>query len=153
MNSSWRVGWLTVLIVSKILYQFRIRIFFIFKSLSFAKMKRILVCGDRNWSDVERIRTVLNEFPTDSIIIHGGCRGADTIAGNVATALKMGVVVFHAEWNKHGLAAGPLRNTKMLDEGNPDIVIAFHPNISTSKGTKNMITQAKSRGIEVILYE
>ena len=116
-------------------------------------MKRILVCGDRNWNDSEKIREILKEYPKESVIIHGGCRGADTLAGNVAKTLHMPVIVFSAEWNKHGLAAGPIRNKKMLDEGKPDIVLAFHGDISSSKGTKNMISQARTRGIEIILYD
>lgn len=117
-------------------------------------MKRILVCGDRNWSDSDKIKTVLTEFPSnDSVVIHGGCRGADTIAGNVAKEYGMNVVVFQAEWGKYGRGAGPIRNKKMLDEGKPDIVIAFHSDISSSKGTKNMIEQARKKGVEVVLYE
>ena len=115
--------------------------------------KRILVCGDRNWNDSEKIREVLKEYPKESVIIHGGCRGADTIAGNVAKEYGMSVIVFPAEWSKHGLAAGPIRNKKMLDEGKPDLVLAFHSDISSSKGTNNMISQARKKGIETILYE
>ena len=39
----------------------------------------------------------------------------------------------------------------MLDEGQPDKVYAFHPDITKSKGTKNMVEQASKRGIEVIV--
>ena len=35
----------------------------------------------------------------------------------------------------------------MIDEGKPDFVAAFHNNIDQSKGTKNMINQAKKAGI------
>ena len=58
---------------------------------------------------------------------------------------------YPANWNLHGRAAGPIRNKQMLDEGKPDIVYAFHPNISESKGTKDMVRQAKNRGIETIV--
>lgn len=112
-------------------------------------MNRILVCGDRNWSDYAKIRNVLGEYPSDSVVIHGGCRGADVIAGFVAKELGMTVIVFKAEWNKYGLSAGPIRNKKMLDEGNPNIVIAFHSDIANSKGTKNMISQSRAKGVDV----
>ena len=49
---------------------------------------------------------------------------------------------FPAQWSKYGRAAGPLRNTQMLSEGNPDIVLAFHDNIKRSRGTRNMIVQS-----------
>lgn len=47
----------------------------------------------------------------------------------------------------------PIRNKQMLDEGKPDLVLAFHTDIENSKGTKNMIYQAKKRGIKVILIK
>lgn len=59
------------------------------------------------------------------------------------------MIIYFAEWNKYGKSAGPIRNKKMIDEGNPDIVIAYHDDIENSKGTKNMITQAKDKGIKV----
>jgi hypothetical protein len=61
------------------------------------------------------------------------------------------VYSFPADWETYGKAAGPIRNTQMLTEGNPDMVAAFHNDISKSKGTKNMIVQAKKAGIKVIL--
>ena len=115
--------------------------------------QRILVCGDRNMTDYKEIHKILNEFPSDSVVIHGNCRGADKMAGRAAKKLGMEVMVFPADWKTFGKAAGPIRNTKMLDEGHPDVVIAFHPNISQSKGTKNMIDQACMRNINVILIE
>ena len=50
-------------------------------------------------------------------------------------------------------SAGTDRNTQMLVEGEPSLVVAFHSNIAKSKGTKNMIKQAKDAGIETILVE
>jgi len=35
----------------------------------------------------------------------------------------------------------------MLDQGRPDIVLAFHTNINQSKGTKDMVERAKKAGI------
>ena len=35
----------------------------------------------------------------------------------------------------------------MLDEGQPDLVLAFHANIAASTGTADMLGQAKKRGI------
>lgn len=116
---------------------------------------RILVCGDRNWNDYSKIENVLKNYPKDTVIIHGDCRGADKIADYVAKKYGMTVEkypVTKEEWNKFGRGAGPLRNKRMLTEGNPDKVIAFHPNLDDSKGTKNTVTQAKRYGIPVELY-
>ena len=88
-------------------------------------MKRILICGSRDWTSHNTIKSVLSNYSKEIIVITGGCRGADTIAENVAKNLGMTVQVFNADWKKYGRAAGPIRNQKRLEE-KPDLVIAFH---------------------------
>ena len=114
--------------------------------------RRILVCGDRNWIDRRLILNMLrNERDMIEAVIEGECTGADVIARKAADYLKIPVFAFPAEWDKHGRAAGPIRNTQMLREGKPDEIWAFHDRIRDSKGTKNMITQALAKGILVTL--
>jgi hypothetical protein len=113
---------------------------------------RILICGDRNWKDFAAIKRELHNLPHGSTIIHGDCRGADKIAGYIAKQLGLEVVAFPADWKNHGRAAGPIRNKQMLDDGKPDLVIAFHPDIASSKGTADMVKQARNRGLEVRIY-
>ena len=110
---------------------------------------KILVCGCRNWNKLGVIRDRFISLPPDSTIIHGGCTGADTLAGQVAESLGMKIQVFPAEWKLHGRSAGPRRNQKMLDEGEPELVIAFHPDIRNSRGTKDMVNRAEKTGIPV----
>ncbi len=114
---------------------------------------RILVCGDRHWQnrlaiqrELVRLRKILGQ--TQYTIIEGEAKGADTLARKVAESLGWSVMRFFAEWDRFGKAAGPIRNRRMLDEGKPDLVIAFHANIERSRGTKDMVEQAKKRGIE-----
>lgn len=110
---------------------------------------KVLVCGDRNWVEYDKIRRRLELLPKeDTIIIHGAARGADTIAGIVGYQLNFKVKQFTAQWLKYGKAAGAIRNKEMLDQ-KPDLVIAFHSNLDQSKGTKNCINEAKRRGIPV----
>ena len=52
---------------------------------------------------------------------------------------------------KYGKGAGSIRNCQMLNEGNPDLILAFHPDINSSKGTKNMVSQAIKSQIPVML--
>lgn len=53
---------------------------------------------------------------------------------------------YEADWAHEGRAAGPIRNMRMLDEGIPDLVVAF----PGGRGTANMVRQAKERGFEVL---
>lgn len=110
----------------------------------------ILVCGDRHWTDREAIRRRLNQLPKDAIILHGAARGADSIAGEEAKKLGLTVKEFPADWDKYGRAAGPIRNRLMLDE-KPDLVIAFHYDLSKSKGTADTAREARKRGIPVYI--
>ena len=113
---------------------------------------KVLVCGDRNWNNYNVMYSILKDI-NPSLIIEGECKGADLMAKNIAKKLNIKVLSFKAEWNKYGKRAGPIRNMKMINEGNPDIVIAFHNNISKSKGTKDCLIKAKRKGIYTCLVE
>ena len=107
--------------------------------------KRLLICGDRNWIDKDKIRECIETIDPD-VIIEGEARGADRMTRDVA--LEMGYILgdtllsFPADWYQYHRAAGPIRNQQMLDEGQPTIVYAFHGNIRESKGTKDMIKRS-----------
>lgn len=110
---------------------------------------RILVCGDRNWEDEKCIENALKKYPTNTILIHGNCRGADKLSGIVAKKLGMEVIPFPANWGRYGKGAGHVRNQQMLDEGKPEKIIAFHSNLEKSKGTLNMVTKARKAKLPV----
>lgn len=110
---------------------------------------KILCCGDKNWDDITKIEDILRDYPNTTIIIHGNAKGADTLVATIAFLRKISVESFPANWSQYGRAAGPIRNQLMLDEGKPDLVIAFHTNLDTSKGTKDMIKRATKAGIPV----
>ena len=117
--------------------------------------QRILVCGSRTWSDMEALRTVLDPRPDDGVVlIHGGARGADRLAGEYAAGRGWPVEVYPADWNRHGKAAGPIRNKQMLDEGHPTEVIAFTDKpLYESRGTADMVRRATRAGIPVFVSE
>lgn len=116
------------------------------------KKLRVLVCGDRHWRDKDAIMAALAELSDVEVVIEGEARGADTLAREVAEEFGIPVLPFPAEWGIYGRAAGPIRNTEMLNKGKPNLVLAFHNNIIKSKGTRNMVEQAKIRGIETRLH-
>ena len=106
---------------------------------------RVLVCGGRNFVDMPLLEGTLDELrPTE--IIHGGATGADEMAGAWADRHKIPVQVFKASWGRYSNYAGPERNRRMLREGKPDLVVAFHGGV----GTKNMIELAEHAGVEVM---
>lgn len=116
-------------------------------------MYKILVCGSRDWTNKELIKEQLLKFieKRDVVIIEGGCKGADRLAREVAIEMKIKYETYNADWNKYGKAAGPIRNSLMLKQGRPNIVIAFHNDIDNSKGTLDMINKASNENIETYL--
>ena len=125
---------------------------------------KILVCGDRNWVDQAAITRELLGYlrtttppskpvsPNTITVIHGDARGADRLAGEVARCLGMKVKRYPADWAQYGRAAGPIRNKRMLEEGKPDLVLAFHPDLRQSRGTAHMVSIAKKAGVPVRVF-
>lgn len=112
-------------------------------------MTRVLVAGGRKYADMDRLREVLGHIHGQvgiTNIIHGGATGADTLAGVWARENRVSVVMFPADWDRFGKAAGPIRNRKMLDVGQPDLVVLF----PGGTGTANMEQQALLAGLQVI---
>lgn len=111
-------------------------------------MMRVLVCGGRNfrspaqvWQELDRINA---ETPITALI-QGGATGADQFAREwAATKPNIERFVSRADWDAHGNAAGPIRNTRML-QWKPDMVIAF----AGGRGTTNMCKQATDAGFKV----
>lgn len=71
-------------------------------------------------------------------LIAGGARGADIMAEVWAHKHDIPVEIYKADWDADRRAAGPKRNARMLDEGKPDLVLAFRG----GRGTENMIQQS-----------
>ncbi len=109
---------------------------------------RVQVTGGREYNVVSAIRLALATLsPVE--IIHGAARGADTLAGQYGEAIGIKVSKFPADWDKHGKAAGAIRNEQMLLESKPDVVLAFNGN----SGTDHMKTTAHKHGYPVILSD
>lgn len=102
---------------------------------------RLLVCGGRDFKDtawaVGILDAIHDELEVDTLI-EGGAYGADKIARTWATEKGIRVDTYHAEWDALGIAAGPMRNQRMISEGHPDLVVAF----PGGKGTIDMIRRA-----------
>ena len=95
---------------------------------------------------------VLRCLPTKpTLLIHGGARGADTIAKVIAIFIGIPVQEFPADWKTYGKKAGSIRNQQMLDQ-DPDLVIAFHPRTGITPGTRDMVTKALAKGTPVQIH-
>jgi hypothetical protein len=119
---------------------------------------RWLVCGGRDFGEkfgettfaynmLDSLKYIYcgeESFPS---IIQGGAKGADYVAKAWAILRQFSYIEFPADWKKYGKSAGYIRNKQMLEEGKPDLVIAF----PGDKGTAMMVDLARKVGVEVIV--
>jgi hypothetical protein len=134
---------------------------------------KVLLFGSRDWMDNALIRQTLRAeaWPEGTVFIHGGngydasgypltprqpdsraVRGADCLAGAVVAEMGYEVRRFFADWRTHGRAAGPLRNREMAAE-RPDRAICFHPNVESSRGSRDMLDVLRKLEIPVMVID
>lgn len=107
------------------------------------------------WSNLDNLLEERKTYITtcDSLklptveVISGMARGVDSVAVNWADAYGLKCHKFPAEWDKYGKKAGYIRNKQMLEEGKPDLVIAF----PGGRGTQMMVDLARKANVEIIV--
>jgi hypothetical protein len=109
---------------------------------------RCIVAGSRTFDDYEHLEATLNLLLClkDKVqIVSGGANGADKLGERYAKENGHEFKLFPADWDKHGKAAGPIRNEEMAK--NADGCVVFWD--GKSKGTKNMIDVAKRYNLKL----
>lgn len=141
--------------------------------------KAVIVTGDRHAEEfpVSRatwMETIYHVFRirfdkyVGNVLIHGGCKGIDLIADQVAKEVNperfskiLPFPISEDEWKLYGRKAGPMRNRDMLKAlvayGREPMcsieVLAFHDNIRRSRGTRDMVRQARAANVPVLIYD
>ena len=107
--------------------------------------KRVVVAGCRNYNNYCEAKKYIDNClvnirkENEIIIVSGGARGADALGEQYAEENGFKIERHPAKWEKHGKAAGPIRNKEMAE--NCDYVICFWN--GKSSGTRSMIFYAK----------
>jgi hypothetical protein len=81
-------------------------------------------------------------------IVSGGARGVDALGETIAEGEGHGLKRFPADWDKHGKAAGFIRNREMAEYA--DGLCAVWD--LKSRGTKNMIEEAMARNLDIYIH-
>jgi hypothetical protein len=113
---------------------------------------KLAVVGSRSFNDYKTLKVVLDELK-ESINIHcivsGGANGADTLAERYAKENNIPIEVYKPDWNKHGKAAGFIRNSDIWN--NSDLGVAFWD--GKSKGTKHSFGIAKKQKKDLYVFD
>lgn len=112
---------------------------------------RAIICGGRDYANRSQATLWLSRLHSMLDIVHvieGGATGADRIARDWALATIIPVTTVPADWDRFDNAAGPLRNSRMLQEFKPDVLLA----LPGKTGTLNMINQARAARLPVYLF-
>lgn len=116
----------------------------------------VMVSAGRDYTNREAIRSDFSAVDEEAReeglpvkLLHGDCKtGGDQIADAEARALGWDVEKHPADWDKHGKAAGPIRNGEMVAL-RPDILFAYPT--AQSRGTWDAVRKARAAGIMVVL--
>lgn len=106
---------------------------------------RVAIVGSRGLS-VTNLEKYLPNGVTE--IVSGGAKGIDTCAREYAVSNGIKLTEFLPEYEKYGRSAPLKRNIAIIE--NADLVLAFWD--GTSRGTKFVIDNCKSRGIPVQVF-
>jgi hypothetical protein len=107
---------------------------------------RVIIAGGRDINDYSLVEEAVKESGfIITEVVSGMASGVDALGVNYAINNGIRFAPFSADWNKHGRAAGPIRNKQMAEYG--EALIAIWD--GKSKGTKNMIETATRLGLYV----
>ena len=109
---------------------------------------RVVVTGGRDFDGRGMVDSALGAVQRKhgiTALIEGGARGADRLCAAWAEQNRVPVERYPANWGEHGKRAGPIRNQQMIDEGRPDVAVAF----PGGRGTADMVGRLKAASIPV----
>jgi hypothetical protein len=110
---------------------------------------KVIIAGSRDITDHSEVSAAIrNSGFNVTEVVSGRAPGVDSIGEALARLHGMAVKEFPADWNKHGRAAGPIRNRQMAEYA--DALIAVWD--GQSRGTKNMIETMKKMGKKVYVH-
>ena len=116
---------------------------------------KLIVAGSRHFDEDEVYAEIVkwrlkNIYLTE--IVSGGCRGVDKAGEGYADFYSLPMKQFLAEWDKHGKAAGPIRNKQMAKYAD-GLLLIWNGKSRGSASMKREMEQLKKPVYEIIIKE
>lgn len=117
---------------------------------------RVLFSGNRKFDDDRVVIAMLDRLvaraggPPHVTVVHGGSGSLDWMVDVLARHIGMKVEIHRADWQRHGRAAGPIRNQEMVDLG-ADLLVAYP--LPEGRGTQDCIERGVKAGIPTLVYD
>jgi hypothetical protein len=130
------------------------------------------IVGSRDWEDLDKVRSYVDTLPNDTLVVSGGARGVDCVAEVRAEYRGLRTYSYRPKQTERGMyiiemyesgrfdhthgrvfskfaPAAFFRNGLIVDRA--DWLVAFQRD--ESRGTQDSINRARTRGIDVVLFE
>jgi hypothetical protein len=108
---------------------------------------RTIIAGSRDLNDRKALMLAISRCGWKiTEVVCGGAKGMDALGKEWAESQDIPVVVFAADWDKHGKRAGPLRNCKMAGYADALICVRYDQG---SPGSAHMVKTARACGLRV----
>jgi len=113
---------------------------------------KVIIAGSRTITDENIVREALGKAGLSAQditeVVSGGAKGVDLLGKKIAEYHAIPIKKFPADWDKHGKAAGAIRNSQMAQYA--DMLVAVWD--GESKGTKDMIRKIRNMMKEYYVY-
>lgn len=110
---------------------------------------KVIVAGSRSIESLGVVTKAIEDSGFNiTEIVSGRAKGVDKLGEHYALVRSIPTKLFPADWDKHGKAAGPMRNREMADYADAAVIVWD----GVSKGTKHMIYEMNKRGKKCHIY-
>lgn len=115
-------------------------------------MINLAIIGSRYFTNkvlfTNKIKEWTDKYGTPNKIISGGAEGADSLGAEYAQENEIELVIYFPDWKQYGKAAGPMRNTLIINDCTH--ILAFPSR--NGKGTQDSLRKADKLGKNITIH-
>lgn len=111
---------------------------------------RTIIAGSRGFTNIQDVRdAIIKSGFLITTVLSGTAKGVDRLGEQWARENQCFCERYPADWDRHGAAAGPIRNEEMANVAEA-LVAVWN---GRSRGTRHVIEVAKKKGLKVYVHE